>query len=244
METTPVSETRPSAAEASTAPGVVESTETYRLVVGVDFSEVGDLALQQAFLLASAARWAEPHVVHVTTAYGPTLRMDIGEEAKLWTLDEASDYLRHYVERQLDAFRAPPGMGFKRAVTHIRVGSAAEEIAQIASDLDADLVVVGTHGRRGVQRLLLGSVAEGVVRMAHCPVYVVRPKDHHGTARIPNIEAPCPQCIETRNRTGGQELWCEQHSHRHGRRHSYHYVPLSISSHENAPLVMPMRGMV
>jgi nucleotide-binding universal stress UspA family protein len=47
-------------------------------------------------------------------------------------------------------------------------------IAQLARDWNADLLVVGTHGRRGVSRLLLGSVAEGMVRVAPCPLLLVR----------------------------------------------------------------------
>jgi nucleotide-binding universal stress UspA family protein len=57
----------------------------------------------------------------------------------------------------------------------VRFGDAGDAIAQLASDIEADLVVVGTHGHRGLERLLLGSVAENVVRLAPCPVLVVRP---------------------------------------------------------------------
>ena len=52
----------------------------------------------------------------------------------------------------------------------------AFEIAQLATDLEADLVIVGTHGRRALSRLVLGSVAEVAVRLAPCPVLVMRPK--------------------------------------------------------------------
>jgi nucleotide-binding universal stress UspA family protein len=189
----------------------------YRIVVGVDFSEIGDTALEQAFTLASATPLAEPHVIHVASAFGPVLRLELTEEIRTVSMREAAEYLRQYVERRLQRFTPPYGGGFERAATHVRVGSAAEQIAQLASDLEADLVVVGTHGRRGIRRLLVGSVAEGVVRLARCPVYVVRPKDHQGALEVPVIEPPCPQCVEARRRSGGQELWCEQHSEHHGR---------------------------
>ena|SRR5579864_6787291 len=52
-------------------------------------------------------------------------------------------------------------------------GDIAQHILRAASDLPADLVVMGTHGRRGVQRLVLGSVAERFLRIAHCPVLLV-----------------------------------------------------------------------
>jgi len=56
----------------------------------------------------------------------------------------------------------------------IAVGPPADTIARVARELGADLIVMGTHGRTGVQHVLLGSVAEKVVRMAPCPVLTVR----------------------------------------------------------------------
>ena len=58
----------------------------------------------------------------------------------------------------------------------VRIGSPAQEIVAAAKDLHADLVCIGTHGRGGLSRVLLGSVAELVVRQAPCPVLTVRPK--------------------------------------------------------------------
>ncbi len=56
----------------------------------------------------------------------------------------------------------------------VRVGTPAAEIVDAATEWHADLIVIGSHGRGGVSRLLLGSVAEGVMRHAPCPVLVVR----------------------------------------------------------------------
>jgi nucleotide-binding universal stress UspA family protein len=210
----------------------------FTLVVGVDFSKTGELALQRAFETASRTPNAEPHVIYVASAYGPMLRLELADDTKTVSIDEASDYLRDYVERELDKFQQTSRATFERVVTHIRVGAPADEVAQLAADLDADLVIVGTHGRRGVRRLLLGSVAENVMRLAHCPVFIVRPKGHYG-AEVAEIEPPCPRCVETRRRTGGRELWCEQHSERHGRRHTYHYVDRNSSARENLPLAEP-----
>jgi nucleotide-binding universal stress UspA family protein len=53
-------------------------------------------------------------------------------------------------------------------------GDAVDEILRVARDADADLIVLGTHGRTGLGRLLMGSVAEQVVRRAPCPVLVVK----------------------------------------------------------------------
>ena len=56
----------------------------------------------------------------------------------------------------------------------VPVGSPATEIVRAANDWSADMIVLGSHGRKGVQRALLGSVAEAVMRQARCPVLVIR----------------------------------------------------------------------
>jgi nucleotide-binding universal stress UspA family protein len=56
----------------------------------------------------------------------------------------------------------------------VQRGGPAETIAKVASEWGADLIVIGSHGRTGVRRVLLGSVAEGVVRSAPCPVLIAR----------------------------------------------------------------------
>jgi nucleotide-binding universal stress UspA family protein len=59
--------------------------------------------------------------------------------------------------------------------TEVRVGSPAAEIVAAAADLRADLICISTHGRGGLARVILGSVAEAIVRQAPCPVLTVRP---------------------------------------------------------------------
>jgi nucleotide-binding universal stress UspA family protein len=63
------------------------------------------------------------------------------------------------------------------ALEFVPVGGSATEIAKAAKEWPADLIVIGSHGRSGVKRALLGSVAEGVMRHAPCPVLVVRAKE-------------------------------------------------------------------
>jgi nucleotide-binding universal stress UspA family protein len=58
----------------------------------------------------------------------------------------------------------------------IRVGKPAQEILAVAKEWPADVIVVGSHGRHGIPRVLLGSVAEAVMRHADCPVLVIRGK--------------------------------------------------------------------
>jgi len=62
------------------------------------------------------------------------------------------------------------------ALDFVQIGNAAAEIVNAARDWPADLIVIGSHGRGGLKRALLGSVAEAVMRQAPCPVLVVRSK--------------------------------------------------------------------
>ena len=193
----------------------------YPIVVGVDYSELGDLALERACNYARAHEHAHLHVVHVeaTAASHPhakqdeTAKRDLGEASK-----RLLDHVEQIVKRWCDAHASP--VPFYRLTTHLRSERAAEAIAQLASDVEAELVVVGTHGWRGAHRFLLGSTAETIVRLAPCAVLVVRPRD----AKIPQIEPPCPQCLETRRETGGKQLWCAQHSRHREKEHTYHYA--------------------
>jgi nucleotide-binding universal stress UspA family protein len=193
-----------------------------RIVVGYDYSPIAELALKRGFDLASNEEHGEVHVVTVIMLGDGTGAGIAGLPVHpTISLSEAHGALKDRVQAATAAWQQESGKSFDRIVTHIRSEAPAAEIAQLATDLEARLIVVGTHGRRGVQRLLLGSVAEGVVRMAHCEVLVVRP--HDTPAPVPKIEPPCPRCVEARNASAGKELWCEQHRERHGQRHTYHY---------------------
>jgi nucleotide-binding universal stress UspA family protein len=200
------------------------------VVVGVDYSETGSLALRRALRLARGTL----HVVHVVEPRLPlgTPAMPVEVPPEPISLDEESARLRRYVEDQVaqaSQGSTPPNVTL--VISHLAQGSPAEELVQLASDLEADLVVVGTHGRRGVKRFILGSIAERTVRLATCPVLVERPK---ATAKdeAPRIEPPCPACLAKRRESEGRELWCTQHRERHGRRHVYHTadVPTAFPS--------------
>ena len=193
--------------------------KTYLIVVGIDYSPASDLALERALELAAARSSAEVHVVNVVRLYGGQALLDSPGESGIEsvTLADATNRVERYAERRRQAFSGSLASVSVRA--HLRLEAPAHEIAQLAADLEADLVVVGTEGRRGIARLLLGSVAEDVVRLAPCPVLVVRPKAL--PEQLPRIEPPCPQCLETRRASSGAQYWCEQHRERHGQRHTY-----------------------
>jgi Universal stress protein family len=148
---------------------------------------------------------------------------------------EATDTaLREVQENARDhVARMPPHLAkarIRRVVAHFRRGSPAQNVAQLAADLDADLVIVGSHGHRGIERFFLGSVAERISRLAHCPVMIVRPKGHEAAGHVPEIEPACPDCLLARQASAGGQLWCARHSEHHLRPHRYSYASDGIYS--------------
>lgn len=190
------------------------------IVVGVDFSDLGDRAFQQAYELAASFAVSEIHAVFVmpTSAVNP-LTGGAAEPASPQRVEEGVAQLTKHVDSLLFSLGGLNYTGM-RVYSHFRVDVPLFGIIQLATEVQASFIVLGTHGRHGIARWLLGSVAEGVLRQAPCPVLVVPPQA--ATAEVPKIEPVCPTCLATRKASQGQELWCEQHRQRHGRRHTYH----------------------
>jgi nucleotide-binding universal stress UspA family protein len=153
----------------------VNRKQPRRVVVGLDFSDAAVAALSQALALPCGGRGGELHVLHVESSpIAPADERDC--ETAATSLSDSSERLRRQVEHEID--RLGVVTSFERVALHVRVGPPAEAIARLAAEVDADIVVVGSHGAQGVHRPPIGSVAEATVRCAGCPVLVVRPKDH------------------------------------------------------------------
>lgn len=141
-----------------------------RIMVAIDGSATGERGLQEAIKLArdQKAKLAIVHVVDLVIVYGA------GQFVGGY-LDATREFARGVAAHALEVARAAdlePEMHTPEIMTagyHV-----ADTIAQQAADWRADLLVVGTHGRRGVSRMLIGSVAERVVRVAPCPLLLVR----------------------------------------------------------------------
>lgn len=210
-------------------------TKRFAVVVGVDYSEHGDEALETALLFAGPRPGAELHVVSVKDGVAAgalaAAGASFGESANQADLEKLRTHVSRAIAASTPKLTAPLTA---RAIVHLRRGDTANAIAQLAADVDADLVIVGTHGRRGVERFFLGSVAERLVRLARCPVWVVRPKDHEGLGKVPEIEPPCPQCLAKQRETNGSQMWCTRHSEHHIRAHTYAYVEEQMTSGESS----------
>ena len=133
------------------------------IVFPTDFSTASDAALPHAEALAkaSAARLLIVHVEEPPLAYG-------GGELYYGLPEPSSERILKMLE---DVRPKDPAIPFAHRLT---MGDPAGEIVRIAHDEEAEMIVLGTHGRTGMSRLLMGSVAETIVRRAPCPVLVYR----------------------------------------------------------------------
>lgn len=135
-----------------------------------DFSEGSKRAFPQAAFLAD---WhdAELHVLNVTGRH----RHDYKETKENFpiSVDTLSDWLRR-PSQSISGTNWPDLEALSIVQEQIESATPAEAIVGYADEKDVDLVVMGTHGRRGVDRMLFGSVTEEVVRKAPCPAFTVR----------------------------------------------------------------------
>jgi nucleotide-binding universal stress UspA family protein len=140
------------------------------ILVATDFSEQADHALEYAAKLAAQLD-AKIHLVHAISVPA----MGVSEMGVAYSSMMIESQTRA-AQAALDALAARYRDRVSLAPTRLEVGDARDAIDLVAEQIGADLIVMGTHGRRGVKRLLLGSVAEAVVRSAPCPVLTVRPR--------------------------------------------------------------------
>jgi universal stress protein A len=135
------------------------------ILVATDFSESAEHALDYAVALADKLG-AKLHLLHVIGI--PVIGVpEIGLAVMSSTMASAVQTSQAELDRL--AARSPAGLE-----TVLRTGDPRDVIVDVARDLGAELIVMGTHGRRGVRRALIGSIAEGVVRTAPCPVLTIR----------------------------------------------------------------------
>ena len=148
----------------------VERNLPKTILVAVDGSKQSLEAARYAMVLAKRMD-AKVHIIHVVEVAGAAMVGPAGTGAWGQVLESMKESARTFVGlavREAEDAKVPHTVDVVEAV------DAAAGIAKAADDGRADLIVVGSHGRRGIQRALLGSVAEKVVRSAPCPVLVVR----------------------------------------------------------------------
>ena len=155
--------------------------EICSILAPTDFSAHSEQAMRYACGLAERLE-AELHLVHILSEILPA-----GPDPLLMPVmppeyyEENEERARETLSRLLDpAWGSPPSV-----VTAVRWGSPVEAIVSYALDLRVDLIVIATHGRTGLSHVLLGSVAERIVREAPCPVLTLRDR-----SRVPKSSGP------------------------------------------------------
>jgi nucleotide-binding universal stress UspA family protein len=145
-----------------------------KIVCPTDFSEYTEAALNYASVLAAETD-AKLYIVHVDEYRDATAAM--GEAAlaypAAWAVEDRTE-VRQHLDKVVPT---RSGLDFEHRYLS---GGPIREIVEFAEREHADLIVMGSHGRTGIGRLLMGSVAEGVARRATCPVLIV--KQPHKTA--------------------------------------------------------------
>ena len=133
------------------------------VVVPVDFSDDSFASLETAREMAQEP--SSLYVIHVLPI------LEAAEPGVIWqTIDDASRR-QHAKDALIDELQKRQWLGMN---VEILFGNPGHEIANYAEELDAGLIVVASHGQGVIRHLLLGSVAERVVRLAHCPVLVLK----------------------------------------------------------------------
>lgn len=133
------------------------------VLIPLDFSELSYEAI------APAREYVEAEtsltLIHVLTPLHPA------DPAAMWnTLDDEQrkQKVTEFLAQKLGE------MGYKEVQIEVAIGDPSTEIIDCAKEIDSDLIVMPSHGRKGVSRFLLGSVAERVVRLSPCPVLILK----------------------------------------------------------------------
>jgi nucleotide-binding universal stress UspA family protein len=148
-----------------------------RILLATDGSKEAEVATRTAIDLAQKTG-SELQVVHVfgMTPVGPPLYLeatDLQSEALELEAEEriSEQRAREVLEAEVEKVRSAGGTVEE---AHLVEGRIAPEIVGLAEEIGAGLIVMGSRGRGGIRRALMGSVSDAVVRHAHCPVLVVR----------------------------------------------------------------------
>ncbi len=145
-----------------------------RILFPTDFSEPARQAQQYAMALTDRFG-AELHLLHVI----PEVVVSLPDVPTPW--GESAIEKASHIEAANQRLLRDLGSEWandRRTVRTARTGIAVDEIVKYSKENDIDLIVLGTHGHTGLSHVLLGSVAEKVVRLAICPVLTVHPQGH------------------------------------------------------------------
>jgi nucleotide-binding universal stress UspA family protein len=142
-------------------------TPKKKILVPTDFSDRSFEALEAALELAESP--ASIHVVYVLLDLSPM------EPSEIWGTMDIGKRTKGALEALKKRLTAPKYQDAYRDVQcYVEFGDPSTQVIEYAKREKADMIVLTSHGRTGLSHLLIGSVAERIIRMAHCPVLVLR----------------------------------------------------------------------
>lgn len=147
------------------------NTSIKRILCALDLSQQSETVAAYANNLATALG---AEIIAVYAA--PSLTQYVGFHVPPSSIENFVGEIVSGAEKTMQEFVVKHFAGLKAKGLVVN-GYAAEEIIKTAKENDADLILMGTHGRTGINRILFGSVAEGVVKTAHIPVMTIRPQE-------------------------------------------------------------------
>lgn len=160
------------------------SKQAPQILVAFDFSETSELALQHALNLSLESR---PRDFHFLVVLEP--RKGLGLRANEVVDYQYTEEVQAIATKHISNAIAKLDRGGEVSMlVHVRIGDPVTEILSLADEVGASLLLVGSHGRQGLERMLLGSVSERVVREALCPVMVARDRTYEDVTRSRIIE--------------------------------------------------------
>lgn len=184
------------------------------IVAALDHSDRDRSVLSAALSLALSAPGSGLHLAHVVEP-GPPGPLPLGTASRIPTTLSIVENAEHFLAARAKEAAAK----LKRpAFAHLLEGSAWRELIQLGIDVGAGVLVVGTHDRHGLSRLVLGSVAQEIVRAAPFSVLVAR-------ATPPTLgddfRPACVRCRALHDVRDGAALWCGEHAPEHPMSRAY-----------------------
>jgi nucleotide-binding universal stress UspA family protein len=184
------------------------------IVVAIDFHDPSVYALRRGAEIFRRSPSFELELLHVIAGAGEMT------EPVLDVVDTALDVSKRMEDFVRTKLGDPSALAGRRVGIHVRTGTVAEEIVKLADDVGAQLIVVGSHGRKGLMKKILGSTSEKVLELAHCSVVIATGDP---ASEAPAIEPPCPDCQRERVASAGKTWWCSRHAEHHVRGHALSY---------------------
>lgn len=199
------------------------ASRPFSILVCFDYTDAGGYAFEQAASIVKRLPSSEMHLIHVTSGDTSDARVR-----------QVAGQLRAYVDAKAASIG---GMGGMSVGVHVRHGDPVREIAQLAAEVDIDLIVIGTPKHANLKSWILGTTEEKLLQHSPCPVVVAGPKPTEPHVHYPAIAPACADCLKARATSHGSQWWCARHasSGLHGvSGHLYSYQrELPFASHDS-----------